>query len=632
MHSLNLGILAHVDAGKTTLTERLLYETGVLDAPGSVDAGTASTDSMELERRRGITIRTAVTSFPVGDLTVNLIDTPGHPDFIAEVQRALSVLDAAVLVVSAVEGVQPQTVVLWRALEAMRVPTLMFVNKLDRAGADPERVMADIRARLTSHAVSFVDGSSLEALADHDDGLLEAWLYGRPVAPDTIAAVVRREVARAAMVPVLVGSARTGSGVPPLVDAIATYLRPKTPQPREPSGVVFKVDRDQRGKVVFLRLRSGEIRVRERISLSGRRPERITSLRVSSPGEFRERQAAGAGQIAIVRGLETARVGDTFGPDGGTDAIRFPTPVLEAVVEPADPTRRGAMFAALTELAEQDPLISLHTAESTHEVSVRLYGEVQKEVIGALLADQYGIAISFADTSVVCIERVVGTGSAAEFIAGSNPYLATVGLRIQPEPAGAGVDFRLEVEAGSMPPAFFRATEEGVRDALRQGLCGWEVADCTVVMTHSGYWARQSHAHQKFDKAMSSVAADFRRLAPVVLMTALREAGTQVCEPINGFMVEIPTSCLDAVVSAVGRCGGVVLDAVQRATYCRLHGHLPARQVQRVVSRLPDLTGGAGAFTSELDHYRPVQGEPPERSRLGPDPLDRDEWYRAMPR
>src|SRR5579875_2237386 len=189
LHVLNLGILAHVDAGKTSLTERLLYDAGVIDTLGSVDAGTTRTDSMLLERRRGITIRSAVTSFAVGDLAINVIDTPGHPDFIAEVERALAVLDGAVLVLSAVEGVQPQSVVIWRALRRLRVPALIFLNKVDRVGADADRVLGEVRDRLGATALSCsrVDAGSvysippeheLDTLALLDDRMLEAGAGG----------------------------------------------------------------------------------------------------------------------------------------------------------------------------------------------------------------------------------------------------------------------------------------------------------------------------------------------------------------------------------------------------------------------------------------------------------------------
>src|SRR5690242_10150299 len=219
--TLNLGILAHVDAGKTTLTERLLYAAGVIDQVGSVDEGSTQTDTLALERQRGITIKSAVVSFAIGDVTVNLIDTPGHPDFIAEVERVLSVLDGAVLVVSAVEGVQPQTRVLMRALRRLHLPTLLFVNKLDRAGADFHRVVEEIRDRLTP-AVAVPDGDVeqlVEVLVERDDELLGAYVDGG-VAPGRLREALASQSRRGLVYPVLSGAAITGAGV----DVVAAEL------------------------------------------------------------------------------------------------------------------------------------------------------------------------------------------------------------------------------------------------------------------------------------------------------------------------------------------------------------------------------------------------------------------------
>src|SRR4051794_16962375 len=215
MRTLNLGIVAHVDAGKTTLTERLLYAAGVIDEVGSVDDGTTQTDSLELERRRGITIRAAVVSFVIGGITVNLIDTPGHPDFIAEVERSLRVLDGAVLVVSAVEGVQAQTYVLWRALQRLDIPTLIFVNKTDRRGADSERVLREIAEKLTPRVLPIDAGTDrlVEALADHDDTLLAQYVDGDRPSPAELRRVLAAQTRRAMVAPALAGSAITGAGV-----------------------------------------------------------------------------------------------------------------------------------------------------------------------------------------------------------------------------------------------------------------------------------------------------------------------------------------------------------------------------------------------------------------------------------
>ncbi|MBO0773077.1 MAG: GTP-binding protein, partial [Actinobacteria bacterium] len=278
MRTLNLGILAHVDAGKTTLTERLLYQAGVISEAGSVDQGSTQTDTLPLERQRGITIKSAVVSFAVGDVTVNLIDTPGHPEFIAEVERVLSVLDGAVLVVSAVEGVQAQTRVLMRALQRLRIPALIFVNKIDRRGAQYERVLAGLSGKLTPAAIALgsVTGlgtsgagyvpfgagdpafaSRLAAqLAEHDDELLAAYVGDAAISYQRLRAALAAQARRGLVHPVLFGSAITGAGVPELAAGLAELLPAARGDAGGPvSGTVFKVERGPAGeKIAWARL------------------------------------------------------------------------------------------------------------------------------------------------------------------------------------------------------------------------------------------------------------------------------------------------------------------------------------------------------------------------------------------
>lgn len=648
---LNLGIVAHVDAGKTSLTERLLFEAGVLDAPGSVDAGTTRTDSMELERRRGITIRAAVTSFPLGDLTVNLLDTPGHPDFIAEVERSLGVLDAAVLVLSAVEGVQPQSVVIWRALRRIGVPTVLFVNKVDRAGADVARVLEQVRRRLTPsvvelvrcrdqgsrdarvEAVSLDDEHVLAAVAETDDLVLDRWLATEPVRRRDVLRALRRAVRAGTLTAATCGSAITGAGTPQLREVLTRVLPRSDTSGGAAAGTVFAVDRDERGRRAWLRLWSGELRVRDRVPLGAGRPVPITELAVSTPAGVTDRRIARAGQIAVVRG-PAARIGDTLGPPPRRGTHRFAPATLEALVEPEDPAQRGALFTALGELADEDPLIGLRIDPTDGEAAVSLHGEVQREVIAALLEQRYGVRARFADTSVVCLERVVGAGAAVDRIgARGNPYLAGIGLRVEARPVGHGVEFSPGIERGNLPPAFIAATEEGVRLALRQGLHGWVVTDCRVTMTESQYFPRQSKPHQKFDKSISSVAADFRHLAPVVVMAALAQAGTRVCQPVDRIEVELPEEVYGPTAALLGRLGAAILETSTAAGYTRLVGHLPSAQVPRLAARLPDLTSGEGVLTNRLDHHAPSTGaQPPAHSRTGPDPRDRAAWFRDVPR
>ena len=563
VRSLNLGILAHVDAGKTTLTERLLYEAGVLAEPGSVDAGSTHTDTMALERRRGITIRAAVVSFDVRGTTVNLVDTPGHSDFIAEVERSLSLLDGAVLVVSAVEGVQAQTLVLMRALQRLGIATVVFVNKVDRPGADPEFVELEVRDRLD---------------------------------PD---------------VPVLFGSALTGQGVPALLNAVPELL-PTSEPPAEgrPSGLVFKINRDDSGgKECVAVLRAGTLHVRDRLDLGHGDPQRVTQLQVFKDGGLEPVSEAVAGQVVALRGLDAARVGDGFGDGAAGLAEEFARPSLGAVVEPVHEHDRPALYSALDRLAEQDPLISLRVDDDRRELGVSLYGEVQQQVIGALLEEEYGVPVRFRDTEMICTERLLGTASAVEVIGSdSNPYLATVGLRVEPAPDGTGVDFGLEVELGAMPPAFFAAVETTVRSSLQHGNRGWEVPDARVRMTRCGYLARQSHSHATFDKSMSSTAGDFRDLTRMLMARAVARARTVVCEPVHRFVLEVPASSLGPTMSLLAKMGAVPLTTEPRGPSVAITGDVSADRVHPLTLELPGVTRGEGALTTRLDHYRPQAG------------------------
>ena len=657
MNTRNLGILAHVDAGKTTLTERLLFAAGVIDEVGSVDDGSTQTDTLALERQRGITIKAAVVSFVVGDGTVNLIDTPGHPDFIAEVERVLSVLDGAVLVISAVEGVQAQTRLLLRTLRRLGIPTLLFVNKIDRVGAQDAGTVAAIAAKLTPAVVAMGSVQGLgtrdpgftpygaadagftarlaELLADHDDALLAAAVDDQATVPyRRLRRALAAQVGRGLVHPVYFGSAITGAGVADLTAAVAELLPAAGGDPDGPcSGTVFKVERGPAGeKVAYVRMFSGTVRVRDRVRFGDGNQAKVTAIAVFDRGSSARRASVAAGRIAKLWGLGEVKVGDAIGGSPATSARRwFAPPTLETVVLPRRPADKGALHTALAQLAEQDPLINLRQDDTRQELFVSLYGEVQKEVIQATLAGDYGIEVAFRATTTICIERPLGSGAAVEHIGKEpNPFLATVGLRVDPAPAGTGVAFRLEVELGSMPFSFFKAVEETVHETLHQGLCGWQVTDCTVTMTHSGYWARQSHAHATFDKSMSSTAGDFRNLTPLVLMAALARAGTRVHEPLHRFRLELPADTIGAVLPVLGRLRAVPRTTTVQGSSGVVEGEVPAARVHELERQLPGPTRGEGVLESAFDRYQPVRGPAPTRARTDHNPLDRKEYLLAV--
>ncbi len=666
MRTLNLGILAHVDAGKTTLTERLLFTAGAIDRVGSVDAGTTQTDSLELERERGITIRSAVASFAVGDLAVNLVDTPGHPDFIAEVERVLAVLDGAVLVVSAVEGVQPQTPLLFRALQRLRVPTLLFVNKIDRAGAEPDGLVAKMTRRLapgmvpmgrahdagTREAMFEPFGAGDEAhmaaltelLAEHDEAILGAYVRDEPALSYPR---MREQLAvqtRAGWVhPVYFGAAAVGVGVEALLDGIRELL-PRAPADAEApvSGRVFKIERTAAGeRVAYARLFAGTLRPRQRVRVGGGEETKATSIRVFAPSGSPRRDAATAGEMATIRGLGAVRVGDAIGeaPPGEEVVARFPRPALEAVVFARVAEQQGSLRAALGQLAEQDPLIDVRQDEHRHEISVSLYGEVQKEVIQATLEREYGIDADFRETTTVCIERPARVGQAEEILrakskasitgrsspSSTNPFRATLALRIEPAPFDAGVGFDVEIENRLLPlyiyktpQAFSAQMKTYVDEALAEGLAGWQVTDCRVTVIDCGYGAPETNA------------GDFRRLTQLVLAQALQRAGTWVCEPLANVSLEMPTSTTQGVLGTLGRLGGRVTGQFSANGLTRAGAVLPVARVRLLQQQLPGLSMGEGILESRPGGYQPIGEHPPTRPRSTPSPLDRDAWLASL--
>ncbi|MFI5910411.1 GTP-binding protein [Dactylosporangium sp. NPDC051541] len=573
MSILNLGIVAHVDAGKTSLTERLLFDAGVIARLGSVDAGSTQTDSLDQERRRGITIKTAVATFALGELTVNLIDTPGHPDFIAEVERALRVLDGAILVVSAVEGVQAQTRVLLRTLRRLRVPTLVFVNKTDRMGADPERVIGQIGPEAIP-----MWREHEERLAECDDEALQSYVDGRRID-------IAKLVAKAKVLPSYRGSAITGEGIDELTEAIARRLPRAEQRPDEPlRATVFKIDRD---RSAYVRVFTGVLHTREKV-----RDDKVTSI------DEGRRTHIGPGEIGRVQGLRTVRLGDTIGA-GSSRSPMFAPPTMEATVEPADPARRRELHAALQRLAEQDPLIDLRLDEERGELKVKLYGEVQREVIRDTLAEEFGLAVVFGETVTLHLERPAGRGRAGAVIGkDGNLHMATLELEIA---SGEGLEVHLDVPFETIPLYVYKtignfrdAMLRYVRDALtRGGLHGWDVSDARVTVTRCGYTPPMS------------TAGDFRRLTAELVPKALAAAGTVLCEPVHRFTLDGPAAALPATLGALPRFGAVPDAPDLGPSRFTVTGTLPAVQLPDLERALPGLTHGEGTVEAAFEGYRP---------------------------
>ncbi len=643
---LNLGILAHVDAGKTTLTERLLYACGVIERLGSVDAGTTQTDSLPLERRRGITIKSAVASFPVGDITVNLIDTPGHPDFIAEVDRALDVLDGVVLVISAVEGVQPQTRILMRSLRRLQLPALLFVNKIDRSGARGERMLADVSRQLKIPVVAmgsvtaegtrdaaftasgagdvwFIAGLA-ERLAEHDERLLAAYVQDGPGAGyDQLRAGLVAQTRRGQVYPAFFGSAITGAGVEPLLAGIRELLPATAGDADGPvCGSIFKIERGSGAeKIAYVRMFSGTVRIRDRLRLGAGLADKVTAVAVFQGGAAVQRPAVCAGQIGKLWGLAQARIGDQVGERPQRGAGRqFPPPTLESAVVASEPGDKQRLRVALGQLAEQDPLIGLRQDDERQEIRVSLYGEVQKEVIQSTLAEDFDLAVTFRETTMIYIERPASSASALEILqSDTHPYSATVGLRVEPGPADSGVEFRLDFDPRRIPIYIYKtagnftdAMTRYIMSTFEKGLYGWRVTDCVVTMNECGYYIGDGLGKRVLPTTRTT-AADFRKLTPLVLMAALRQAGTVVCEPVASVRVELPAARMGAALSALTRLGAATEPPLTRGEESVLVARLPSARVRNLQEQLPGLTGGEGALETSFGGYQPIHGSFPVR-------------------
>ncbi len=622
MGTTTIGILAHVDAGKTSLTERILFETGVIKTAGRVDHGTTQTDTMDQERARGITIKAAVASFTLNDRPITLVDTPGHADFIAEVERSLTVLDGVVLVISAVEGIQPQTRKLARAIRAANLPLIVFINKIDRVGARDLSLIRDIRARLDLPVLPLnrpVDSGSSEAsvtndfggasdwtrdrldlLSENSDALIDYMLETNAEPPDDMIIRERdRQISDRTVVPAIFGSATLGIGIGSVLDAIATTI-PEVPRDIDgPTGArVFKVQHTPSGeRLVLARVISGTLKVRDRLGVAGSEsePERVTGLDRFEGGARVSIQSAQAGDIVCLHGIRSARIGDTLG-DASHDAqptVRIATPPLESIVAPIDPAKSQALNVALERLADGDPFISPRLNPRTGEVSIRLFGDVQTEVISEQLRSEFGVEVQFGETRPVCIERPIGTGSALEIIGTpENPFFGTVGFTVSSGEIGSGITYTWE--PGSLPPAYYRVIEETTLAWLNEGLFGWEVTDIRINLDQVGYWSPVT------------TGTDFRKLTPLVLFAALDAAGTAVCEPINRYEVEGPADSLSEILRVLGGARLIPEETTHVGEVIRVSGTVPVAQMRSVEHRLLGLGGGEVSVSSEFLEYRPV--------------------------
>ncbi|MDA1584892.1 TetM/TetW/TetO/TetS family tetracycline resistance ribosomal protection protein [Bacillus cereus group sp. TH230-1LC] len=639
MTTINIGIVAHVDAGKTSLTERILYETNVIQEIGRVDSGSTQTDSMELERQRGITIKASVVSFFIDDVKVNVIDTPGHADFIAEVERSFRVLDGAILVISAARGVQAQTKILMRTLRKLNIPTILFVNKIDRSGANTEKVVKQIKTILSNETFPFYsvqnEGTKeariieyksyddcIERLAPFNESLLESFVNNEIVTDTLLREELEKQIQQANLYPIFFGSALTGIGVTELLENIPSLLPANNPsQDEELSGIVFKIEREPSGeKIAYVRVFSGCLHVRKYVDIQRgealAHKEKIKKICLFDNGDVVQSSIVPSGEFCKVWGLSDIKIGDIIGKR--TDYIKdihFAEPQMEAAIEALPKERIHDLYAALMELCEEDPLIKVWKDDVHNELYIRLFGEVQKEVIETTLYEKYNLQVTFSNTRVVCIEKPIGIGNSVEVMGEkANPFYATVGFKVERGELNSGITYTLGVELGSLPLAFHKAIEDTVFQTLKQGLYGWEVTDIIVTLTHTGY------------ASPVTTASDFRNLTPLVLMNALKQAETCVYEPVNEFELTVPEHAISTAMYKLAAIPATFAEPIFNNDSYQLTGSLPVAKTENFKRMLHAFTEGEGIFTTKPSGYTELKAPFPTRKRVDYNPLNRKDY------
>lgn len=639
MTTINIGIVAHVDAGKTSLTERILFETNVIKEIGRVDNGSTQTDSMELERQHGITIKASVVSFFIGDLKVNIIDTPGHADFIAEVERAFRVLDGAILVISAVEGVQAQTKILMRTLQKLNIPTVLFVNKIDRSGANTKKVLKQIKEILSYDAFPFYSAENegtkeariieyksyddcMERLALYNESLLASYVNNEIVPDILLRKELEIQIQQANVYPIFFGSAMTGMGVAELLGNISALIPAnKSAQNETLSGVVFKIEREPSGeKIAYVRVFSGSLHVRKYVDIqrgeSQSHKEKIKKMCMFHNGTAVQTSTVHSGEFCKVWGLSNIKIGDIIGER--TDYIKdihFAEPQMEAAIDAVPKERIHDLYAALMELCEEDPLIKVWKDDVHNELYIRLFGEVQKEVIETTLYEKYNLQVTFSNTRVVCIEKPIGIGNSVEIMGEkANPFYATIGFKVERGKHNSGITYNLGVELGSLPLAFHKAIEDTVFQTLKQGLYGWEVTDIIVTLTHTGY------------ASPVTTASDFRNLTPLVLMNALKQADTCVYEPINEFELTVPEHAISTAMYKLAAIPATFAEPILNNDSYQLTGSLPVAKTENFKRMLHSFTEGEGIFTAKPAGFTKLNAPFPTRKRVDFNPLNRKDY------
>ena len=593
---LSVGLLAHVDAGKTTLSEGLLYVSGTRRVLGRVDHGDAFLDSFLLERQRGITIFSKQARIAGKRRDLTLVDTPGHVDFSAEAERVLGILDCAVLVISGSDGVQAHSRTLWQLLERYQVPVFLFINKMDLPGADKEALMGALQKEFGSGCVDFTqdEGSLWEAAALCDEALLESYLSGAPVTPGNL----RRLIGARKLFPCFFGSALKLQGVEELLEALETY-GPKPEYPGEFGARVYKISRDPQGnRLTWMKIIGGSLTVRSRLSYVGRdgetKAEKPLSLRLYSGEKFETVNEAPAGTLLAVTGLAATWAGQVLGAGERGPAMASQPVMTYHLVLPAgaDP---AVVFPKLLQLEEEDP--QLHMTWEGQQIQVQIMGQVQLEVLRSLIWQRFQLDVRLSDPKIFYKETIANT---VEGVGHFEPlrHYAEVHLLLEPGATGSGLVFDTKCPLDVLDAGYQSLILTHLAEKQHRGvLIGAPITDMKITLL-------VGKAHLKHTEG-----GDFRQATYRAVRQGLMQAKSILLEPWYDFRLAVPTAQIGRAITDIRTMGGTMEPPETQGTESILEGQVPASELKDYAAQVAAYTQGLGRLTLSLHGYAPCHDE-----------------------
>ena len=597
-----LGLLAHVDAGKTTLSEAMLYASGALRKAGRVDHGDTFLDTDAQERERGITIFSKQAELQWQDLRLTLMDTPGHVDFSSEMERTLGVLDAAVLVISGADGVQGHTETLWRLLKSYRVPTLLFVNKMDQPGTDRAALLRELKSRLGDGCVDLARPEGPEEAALCGEEAMEAFLAEGAVP----AGILRELVRRRALFPVFFGSALKMKGVEALLEGIRNLVPP--PAYPEPFGArVYKISHDPQGaRLTWMKITGGSLKVKT-TPAGAPAEEKVNQIRLYSGAKYRLAEEVSAGQVCAVTGLNSSRAGAGLGAEGEADAPLMSPVFTYQVLLPAGSDPAEAL-KKLRILEEEDPQLRVVWNGEKREIHVQLMGEVQLEILKRLLRDRFSLPVAFGEGAILYRETIAAPVEGAGHYEPLRHY-AEVHLLLEPGERGSGLRFASACSTDQLALNWQRLILTHLMEKTHLGvLTGAPVTDLKITLI-------AGRAHLKHTEG-----GDFRQATYRAVRQGLMRAESVLLEPWVDLRLEVPADCTGRAMTDLGRMGGSLDAPEQRGNAALLTGRAPAAAIRGYAREVAGYTRGQGRLTCTLRGYEPCRNPEEVIAAAGYDP------------